>query len=59
MVGQVGVTGRFVVNPVELVFRNTLGVARNLRPVMAGNLAMEKRGKAVGAIQIPALVSIE
>jgi len=58
VVGQVGVTGSLVVNPVELVFRNTLGVARNLRPVMAGNLAMEKRGKAVGAIQIPALLMV-
>ena len=52
-------TGSLVVNPVELVFRNTLSITRNLCPGMAGDLAMEKRGKAVGAIQIPALVSIE
>jgi len=59
VVGQVGVTGSPVVNPVEPVFRNTQGAAIDLRPVMAGNLAMEKRGKAVGAIHIHALVSIE
>ena len=59
VVGQVGVTGSPVLNPVEPVFRNTLGVARDLRPVMAGNLATEKRGKAVGVIHTHALVSIE
>ena len=59
MVGQVGVTGSPVVNPVEAVFRYTLGAARDLRPVMVGNLAMETRGKAGGAIHIHALVSLE
>jgi len=59
VVGQVGVTGSPVVNPVDPEFRNGLGAARGLRPVMAGNLAMGKRGKAVGAIHIRVLVGSE
>lgn len=55
VVGQVGVTGSPVLNPVEPVFRNTLGPARDLHPAMAGNLAMEERVKSVGVIHIHAL----
>ena len=52
MVGQVGVTGILVVNPVEPVFKSVLGVARAPRPFMAGNLAKEQRGKVISVIRM-------
>ena len=54
--GQVGAHGRLVLNPVELVFRNVRGVARNQLQNMAGNLAMEIPEKVVDATRIPAPV---
>ena len=59
VIGQFGVNGIPAVNPVEVVCRNGLGAARNPRPVLAGNLAKEKRGKTVGATHIHVLVCKE
>ena len=56
VIGQFGVNGIPVINPVELVCRNGLGAARNQRRVLAGNLAKEKCRKTVGATRIHALV---
>ena len=58
MVGQVGVHGRLVVSLVEPVLRNVLGTVRGQRPVMAGKIVKEKRGKDMIATHIPARVRI-
>ncbi|KAL9987483.1 hypothetical protein ACROYT_G001796 [Oculina patagonica] len=47
-VGRIGVNGVPVVSPVE-VSKNVLGTARVQRPVLAGSLAKEKRGKLMSA----------
>lgn len=46
--GRIGVNGVPVVSPVE-VSKNVLGTARVQRPVLAGSLAKEKRGKLMSA----------
>ena len=56
--GQIGVDGILAVNPVEVVFRNALEAARNLRLAMAEKTVKEIRGKVVGATRIRVQVNI-
>jgi len=52
VVGQVGVHGIPVINPVEPVFKSVLGVVRAPRLVLAGNHAKEQRGKITSVIRM-------
>ena len=56
MVGQDGVHGRLVVSLVEPVLRNVLGTVRSQRPVTAGKIVKEKRGKDISVAHILARV---
>lgn len=53
VVGQVGVDGTLVVNPVELGPKNAREAVRDHLPVMAGKLVREKQGKNSCAINSP------
>ena len=55
-VGQVGVDGLLVLNPVELALKNVLEVVHDHLQDMTGNLAKEQRGKNKCATGKPALV---
>lgn len=50
--GQVGVDGLLARKPVQPVLNNVLGAVRAQRPVMAGNLVKEQRGKVKSVMHI-------
>ena len=58
VVGQVGLDGVLVVDPVEMAIRNVLELAQNQRQAMAGNRAQEQPTKSNRATYSPALVSV-
>lgn len=49
VVGQDGAHGRLVINPAGQAFKSVLGAARNRLQDMAGESAMDIRGKVVSA----------
>lgn len=57
--GPIGLDGRFVVNPVELVLKNVPEAVHNQRQVLAGNLAQEHRGKVTSVTRIHVQVSLK
>ena len=56
VVGQAGANGRRVINPAEQVCKSVLAAARNRLQVMAGEPAVDIRGKVVSATRTCALV---
>jgi len=53
--GLIGLNGRLVVNPAELVIENVPEAVRDQHRVLAENLAQEKRGKLTSVTPIHAL----
>ena len=56
VVGQVGAHGRRVISPAEQVCKSVLAVARNRLPDMAGENAMDIRGKVMSVTRTRAPV---